>query len=169
MEAASGRFVCAVRGGRASRVLSRAAHQALLELRRAGGRPLLPPGRADGDCPCGPRVRARGRAPYPAALAARARDLALETGFDLAGIARADAPDELRHFAAVGGQRARRRDALPHRAGREARQPCETPSPGHARWCAWACSTTPEPPTPPKRPRTAPGSAAMPGATTTTT
>jgi epoxyqueuosine reductase len=35
----------------------------------------------------------------PGRLAARARDLALETGFDLAGIARADAPDELRHFA----------------------------------------------------------------------
>ena len=31
--------------------------------------------------------------------AARARDLALETGFDLAGIARAHAPEELRHFA----------------------------------------------------------------------
>ena len=35
----------------------------------------------------------------PERLAARARDLALDTGFDLAGIARADAPEELRHFA----------------------------------------------------------------------
>src|SRR5262245_11154886 len=35
----------------------------------------------------------------PLATAARARDLALETGFDLAGIARADSPEELRHFA----------------------------------------------------------------------
>jgi epoxyqueuosine reductase len=35
----------------------------------------------------------------PGRLATRARDLALDTGFDLAGIAHADAPEELRHFA----------------------------------------------------------------------
>ena len=35
----------------------------------------------------------------PATLAARARSLALEAGFDIAGVARADTPPELAHFA----------------------------------------------------------------------
>jgi epoxyqueuosine reductase len=42
--------------------------------------------------------------PDPVALASRAKELALAVGFDLAGIARADAPEELRHFASWVGR-----------------------------------------------------------------
>lgn len=46
MEPASGRFVCAVRGGRAYAVLSRAAHQALLShVEQEDGEFFLPVGR----------------------------------------------------------------------------------------------------------------------------
>jgi hypothetical protein len=45
MEAASGRFVCAVRGGRAFAVLSRAAHQSLLShVEQENGQFFLPVG-----------------------------------------------------------------------------------------------------------------------------
>ncbi len=60
--------------------------------RRGGERPLLP---ESGE----PPPVHPGRGVSRAALAARAKALALEAGFDLAGLARADAPPDLSFFA----------------------------------------------------------------------
>ena len=122
MDAVSGRFYCAVRGGRARAVLSRAAHQALIEHVEQEDGALLPLRRP---APAGlahlePRRGAhapgsrRPRRPRPAA---RARG----------GIRpRRSRPRRRPRRAALlrrmGGPRPRRRDALPHRAGGEARR-----------------------------------------------
>ncbi len=60
--------------------------------RRGDPRPLLPP---RGEPPAGHP----GRGVTGRALAARAKELAREAGFDLAGVARADAPPDLAFFA----------------------------------------------------------------------
>ena len=98
----------------------------------------------------------RTRAPQPpmtpAARAARARALALEAGFDLAGVAcrgraRASSPSS-REWIARGyaGEM-----ALPDRAAREARRPARGLPLGALASCASACSTTRPAPTRPTR------------------
>ena len=84
-----------------------------------------------------PRRRAgsapRAGAMTPAARAARARALALEAGFDLAGVAAADAPARAGLLRGLDRPRLRGRDGLPHRAARAPLRPAARPSPGRAR------------------------------------
>ena len=104
-----------------------------------------------------------------ASLAARAKALALEAGFDLAGIARADAPPELAFFAewvarGHAGEMAYLTSQVAKRSDLRAAFPW-----ARSVLCVGAPVRHAAPLLDATRPRAAAGSRATPGATTTTT